>query len=172
MFSQYEDWKRTRNIIKKSFADSYLKRITYIIDESIEQLTQTLIPIAINSDMTDMFKHLSQFTLNIAMRTFFGVNTEEITEEILENTTKITSPKITFDKVIAVIFPRISNFFGLKFNDKKATNYLADLTKKLINQIKGIDSRRDNFLEYMLRAERNGKSIDENCKIVLKIFIL
>jgi hypothetical protein len=122
--------------------------------------------------MTDMVKHFSQFSLNIAMRAFFGVNTEEITEEILENSTKISSPKITFDKVIAVIFPRISNFFGLKFNDKKATNYLVDLTKNLINQIKGIDSRRDNFLEYMLRAERNGKSIDENCKIVLKIFIL
>jgi hypothetical protein len=104
------------------------------------------------------------------MRTFFGVNTEERTEEIFENATKISNPKITFAKVLSVIFPRISNFFGLKFNDKKATNYLVDLTKKLINQIKGIDSRRDDILQNMLRAESNGKNIYENCKIVFENF--
>ncbi len=137
-------------------------------------MTETLIPIAINSETTDLVKHLSLFTLNITMRAFFGVNTEEMTEEIFENATKISNPKMTFEKVLAVIFPRISNFFGLKFNDKKAANYLVDLTKKLINQMKGTDSRRDDFLQYMLRAESNGKNIDkntdENCKIVLKIF--
>ncbi len=104
------------------------------------------------------------------MRAFFGVNTDERTEEIFENATKISNPKITVEKVLAVIFPTTSKFFGLKFADKKATNYLVDLTKKLINQIKGIDSRRDDFLQYMLRAESNGKNIDENCKIVFEDF--
>ncbi len=123
-----------------------------------------------NSDTSDMVKHISLFTLNITMRTFFGVNTKERTEEIFANATKISNPKITVEKVLAVIFPTISKFFGLKFVDKKATNYLIDLTKKLINQMKGIDSRRDDFLQYMLRAESNGKNIDENCKIVFQNF--
>ncbi len=104
------------------------------------------------------------------MRAFFGVNPQEMTEEIFENARKISKPNITFDKILAVLFPTISNFFGLKFNDKKATNYLVDLAKKLINQMKGIDSRRDDFLQYMLRAESNGKNIDENCKIVFEDF--
>jgi hypothetical protein len=120
--------------------------------------------------MTDMVKNLDLFTLNIAMRAFFGVNTEERTEEIFENSTKISSPKITFEKVLTVIFPRISKFFGMKFNDVKATNNLVDLTKKLINPIKGIDSRRDDFLQYMLRTESNSKNIDESCKIVFENF--
>ncbi len=80
MFNEYEGWKRIRNVIKKSFADSYLKKMTYIIfnvsyiiEESIEHLIQTLNPIAINSDMNDMVRHFSAFNLNITLRTFLGL---------------------------------------------------------------------------------------------------
>jgi cytochrome P450 len=157
LFNEYEDWKRIRNIIKKSFADSYLKKMTYIIEESIEQLIQTLNPIAMNSEMTDLVKHLSAFNLNITLRTFFGVNLEKLSPKIYENATKISNPKITIEKLFALLFPNISNAIGIDFTDKKATNFLIDLTKDIINKIKGTETERNDMLRFMLRANNKSK---------------
>jgi hypothetical protein len=96
---------------------------TYIIEESIEHLIQTLNPIAINSDMNDMVRHFSAFNLNITLRTFFGVNLEKLSPKIYEKATKISNPKITIEKLFALLFPNISNAIGIEFTDKKRQTF-------------------------------------------------
>ncbi len=162
LFNEYEDWKRIRSVIKKSFADSYLKKMTYIIEESIEQLIQTLNPIAMNSDMTDMVKHFSAFNLNITLRTFFGVNLEKLSPKIYENATKISNPKITIEKLFALLFPNISNAIGIELTDKKATKFLIDLTKDIISKIKGTETERNDMLRFMLRDNNKSKKFFRN----------
>jgi hypothetical protein len=149
--------------------------MNYIIEESIEHLIQTLNPIAINSDMTDMVKHFSAFNLNITFRTFFGVNLEKLSPKIYENATKISNPKITIEKLFALLFPKISNAIGIEFTDKKATNFLIDLTKDIINKIKGTETERNDMLRFMLRQNNKSKKLfrnfsDSKIKLFLKNF--
>jgi len=130
--------------------------MSYIFEEASQKLIDTFESVSQTDEYTDIIKHLNLFTVEVALKAFFGINLESDNRSknmIISSVTKILRTDISFTQIISVIFPVITKFFPIGFVDVNASNYLIGLTEKIIDERNKYKIRIEDVLQYLLDGD-------------------
>jgi len=99
--------------------------------------------------------------MEILLQTHFGIkidNTNDSNNIILKNIEKLTSVEISFSRILSVACPAISNFFGIRFVSRNATDYMTCLINKIIDQRKQQNFSQNDFIQYFIDEESKNQN--------------
>jgi len=130
--------------------------MSYIFEEASQKLIDKFELVSQTDQYTDIIKHLNLFTVEVALKAFFGINLESDARSkdlIITSVTKILRTDISFTQIISVIFPIITKFFPIGFVDENASNYLIGLTEKIIDERKKCKIHIEDVLQFLLDSD-------------------
>jgi len=164
----YSKWKINRTIISHTFSTTNLKRISYIFEDSSNSLINKIDSIIKNEESVDFPKLISYSTLDVLLKSFFGINIDSDNQSnklLMEHISKLLSTEFTLLEVLSVLYPKISKITGNRFVDENTSRFFMDLMKGIIEERKRSSSHTKDLLPYLVNAvyEENNEDI-KRCK--------
>lgn len=103
---------------------------------------------------------INELSVKIFMTAMFGINIlPSGEEELMINSKRIFEPKAT--RILQIIFltyfPKLSNFFNLKFMPRDLDDYFRSLMNTILNQRENIDFERNDYTKVLVEMRKHEK---------------
>lgn len=154
-------WKRLREKFTPTFTTGKLKTLFFTIKKVGDELKDFLEPIALEKRNVDIKELMGRFMTDIIGSVAYGVETNSIKDSNSEframgktimNFSKLKALKI----VMASAFPEKARTLGIRWFDKRTSEYFMNVIRDTISHRKETQTKRQDFVQILMDLEESG----------------
>ncbi|XP_055588835.1 uncharacterized protein LOC129741152 [Uranotaenia lowii] len=159
-------WKDVRSKLTPAFTSGKMKLMFATITAVAEQFRKQIMLELEKGDEVEMKDFLARFTTDVIGSCAFGLecNSLEDPKAMFREMGRLSmeqTPKKTFLRNFTNTFRSLSKFLGLKVTNQQVEDFFFDAVRKTINYRKTNDIRRDDFLDTLIRMQKDETSMGD-----------
>ena len=140
-----------------AFSSANLKNMSQSLERSMNLLLNNFEKLS-KEDSVNIKPYLEALSLDLILNTIFGANVDSANDPnnpIVENSRKVFGGDLSIPQLIALASPLMAKIFGFSALNPKATDIMAEISLKIINDRKINNSKKHDMIQYLIDAENN-----------------
>ncbi|XP_013775401.1 cytochrome P450 3A29-like isoform X2 [Limulus polyphemus] len=159
-----EEWKQTRSIISPTFSSGKMKKMAFLIKDTIESLIQNLEEAADKKEVIDCKKFFGAFTMDTIATCAFGTRVDshkDPNNPFVKNARALFNTNLKLKQIFTLICPTLAGILGIRFISSNIVNFFQSITNQLVEHRQKNKERRNDFLQLLLDAHHSVQEDDE-----------
>ncbi|XP_013790934.2 cytochrome P450 3A8-like [Limulus polyphemus] len=159
-----EEWKQIRSIISPTFSGSKMKKMSYLVQDTIKSLIQNLENAADKKEVIDCKKYFGAFTMDTIVTCAFGTRVDSHKHPdnpFVKYARQLFNANMKPWQLLVLIFPKLASVIGLNFISREITDFFRNTTNQIIEFRRKNNEKRNDFLQIMLDAKESPQDADE-----------
>ena len=172
---KYHEWKAARSLISPSFATGKLKAMTPIFSDAVKILLENIDKFALTEKPINICPFINSAVFDMVARACFAAKVDafnDIDNTLVKKARLLFGGDRKFTEILAMVSPTLMKLFNITTISREATDFLADLSKKNIQDrlsIKNISSNQRKYqdlIQYLLDANDEGSDSKKQSELV------
>ncbi|XP_076340696.1 cytochrome P450 3A24-like isoform X2 [Tachypleus tridentatus] len=157
-----EEWRQTRSLISPTFSSGKMKKMAFLVKNTIHSLIQNLEEAADKKEVIDCKSYFGAFTMDTIATCAFGTRVDshkDPNNPFVKNAREFFNKNLNVKQIFIFMCPKLARILGFQLIPKDNINFFERVTNQLIEYRQKNKEAKNDFLQLLLDAQH---AVQEN----------